>query len=205
MLEDPADRGVGGAADPGHQLPGPTEVEIPEFGEGGRERGEIVGDVGPEHRTAERPVVVLERQDQVAGTGEALHHPGAGALEGLALHPVNGGGAATRALRVGEDVAAEVAGADLDVDQLVAPGVEDLEADLVELDEGTADLAEGAEIEQLAQRELGLEDGVAHGAPIPPAPAIPFRRSRCLKSCPRNSSSESPNLFFRSYCRSRWR
>ena len=184
-------------------MPGVRSVSV-----GGRSPSSS-GREGPEHHPAQHVALPEDGQDQVPQPGEAGHgdharaasFPPAPAARGAfwvigqrpVLHPGHGCGAARAPVGEGEDVPAEVAVADLDVGELVALLVEDLDPQLVELDEALHQLGEG-----VGSRACPPASAAAR-APTPGAGRAgrglsgPARGRRCRRCrSPRASSAGQP-------------
>src|SRR5207237_1647639 len=91
-----------------------------------------------------------------------------------------------------EHVGVEVAGEGLEVDELGSLCVENLEADVVEIDERLADLGEGRQIDQLAENELLLQDAFRHDALYAPPAIVPSVAAAAAPDPPGNVSPGPP-------------
>ena len=185
VVEDLADRPLRRLADAADELPGLAQIELAfERLEVLAEIAHVLGQEGPEDDAPEHVPFVEDGQHEIPQTAEAVAHRDLRLLERAHLDVRDRLGAEPAARRAGEHVGAEVAGGRLDVDELGPLGVEDLEADLVEVHEGLADLGEGRQIEQLAEDELLLQDAFRHDPRLrlpsfrPPLPLLPLLRNR---------------------------
>jgi len=193
VLDDLLGGGLGHPPDLLQVAGGQLLVEVlGDAGQALRQPDQVLRDEGPEDDPPDDVALVDHRLHAVAAAGEAVEDGGLGLLGHLlALHPAHRGDALGAPVRLLPDVAAEVGVPDLHVHQLVALGVEDLEAHAVQLGERLADLAEGLEVDQLAQRGLGLQDGRRQGhRGAPTVASLVPRMSTWEKMQARNSCSE---------------
>ena len=152
---------VGGAPDLLAVLPQAIRIEVVRESVDflGR-RPQLGGKKGPINHPAEQVAAVHDRHYDVLQSAEALllHH--LASLEARIaelLDASNEGGALLAAGAILKDVAAPVSVADPDIDELRSVAIEDLDADLVEVDEARAHVAKGVDVEQLGELKLAID------------------------------------------------
>src|SRR5207248_2143971 len=191
VVEDLADRPLRRLADAADELPGLAQIELAfERLEVLAEIAHVLGQEGPEDDAPEHVPFVEDGQHEIPQPAEAVAYRDLRLLERPHLDVRDRLGAEPAAGRAGEHVGAEIAGGGLDVDELRSLRVEDLEADLVEIDERLADLGEGRQIEQLPEDELLLQDAFCHDLYAPPA-IVP---SAAVAPEPPGNSPEPPRI-----------
>ena len=197
MVQHLAHRALGSAADAPDQVARLGEVELAlqrlQFL---AQVAHVLGEEGPEDDAAQHVPFVEDGQHEIPQPAEAVAHRDLRLLQRAYLDVRHRLGAQPPPVGAGEHVGAEIAAGDLDVDQLGAVRVEDLEPDLVEIDEGLAYLRERGQVEQLAEDELLLEDALCHAFLTlrPPSTKTPRNRGQSLASLPlRNHRPRRPS------------